>query len=968
MKHLSVVALSATFALGTFLRAESPGEFRPKPVPSPTEIVGATGFKVQPPGTLPKSRASLPPPPKRKAKLAEKGAPTLRGAELVLNAGWEMIEAPKIQADGAVLSSFGFNTRDWYDATVPGTVLTTLVDQGVYRDPYFGLNNLTIPESLNKQDYWYRTEFTLPDVFVGRHLALQFKGINYYAEIWLNSEYLGHITGAFIRGNFDVTGKLHAGANTLAVMIAPNPDPGIPSEQSVKFGPGDNGGTGCLDGPTFVCAEGWDWIPAVRDRCAGIWQDVILRASGPVAIVDPQVITKLPLPDTSRADIAIEVALRNTSPVWQSGSLQGSFEGVAFETPVAISPGTTNVVRLTSREFPQLIVQNPRLWQPNGYGKPELYHLSLAFKDRAGQVSDTAQVRFGIREMSYEIEATTPEGAKKRFEYTPVEARESLPVLDISRAAMHWRTNGWREYPVDPVIRPGRENSRALKPVDDPEMGRYLAIKVNGQRIMCYGGNWGMDDAMKRISRDKLEPYIRLHRDANIVMIRNWSGQSTSETFYDLCDEYGLLVWNDFSMDTEGWNYAPIDHELFLRNVADTIQRYRNHPSIALWCAMNEGVPPDDINDGNDRLIRELDGARYYQPNSRWVNLRISGPWSNQTLDKYFHELNEGFSTEMGAFSVSSPEVLQSFMDKADLWPPGDAWAYHDFHSVGNGDSHSMIDRINARFGEAHSLDDFCRKAQMVNYETCRAIYEGFGARLWKPSGGVLVWMSHPSWPSLVWQFYTWDYEPNASLFGAKKGAEPIHIQMSLPDCVETIVNHKSAALDHVTATAAFYSLTGKIERTIPRTLNVPANSAVDVTTLDWPATGAHLVRLALTDSTGQLLSENLYWNAREEHQLTQLTNMPSVKVDIKFHIENGAIVGEASTKPSDPPALAVRLLLLDAKTHQRILPAYYSDDYFSLMPGDHRPFRIEARAAIPSTAAIAVDGWNVAKKSFSSD
>ncbi len=688
-----------------------------------------------------------------------------------------------------------------------------------------------------------------------------------------------------------------------------------------------------------------------------------MRASGDVTIVDPHVITKLPLPDTSKADVTVEVELHNSSAKPQYGILEGSFEGVRFEKSVTVPAGGTNLVHFTPREYAQLTVQNPRLWWPNGYGAPELYHLNLRFKDSAGKVSGTAQIRFGIREMSYEIQAALAGGSKKRFEYFPTAQRDRLPVIDNRRSAMGWRTNGWREYPVDPAIYPGQEKSDALRELDDPEMGRYLAIKVNGQRIMCYGGNWGMDDALKRISRERMEPYFRLHRDANIVMVRNWSGQSTSPVFYDLCDEYGLLVWNDFWMDTEGWNYAPLDHALFLRNVADTIKRYRNHPSIALWCAMNEGVPPDDINGGNDRLIRELDGTRYYQPNSRWVNLRMSGPWSNQSLDKYYHELNEGFSTEMGAFSPPSPEVFQTMMAPEDVWPPGDVWAYHDFHSVGNGDSHSILQQINNRFGAGTDLNDFCRKAQLVNYETYRAIYEGFGARLWKPSGGVLVWMSHPSWPSTVWQFYTSDYEPNAALFGAKKGAEPVHIQMSLPDCEISVVNHRASALQNVIATATIYDLAGKVERTSSNTLSVPANSAADVTKLDWPADGAHFVRLALQDSAGALLSDNFYWHARDEHQLTQLTNLPNAKLSVTSHENHGAIIADISNPADGTPAIAIRLLLRDTETHERILPAYYSDDFFSLMPGEHRQVRIESSSPISKTAILTLDGWNVSKK-----
>ncbi|MGA2247412.1 MAG: sugar-binding domain-containing protein, partial [Verrucomicrobiota bacterium] len=771
-------------------RAEVPGEFRPLPVQNPLENVGATGDKTQPPDTLPKSRAPLLAEPRPDSCPARR--PELRGNDLLFNAGWKMIEAPKLAgAEGAQLSGPGWDVGAWHDATVPGTVLTTLVNDGVYPDPCFGLNNLLIPESLNRQDYWYRLEFTAPGKFARRRLWLDFNGINYYAEVWLNGRYLGHITGAFTRGQFDVTPWIKVeSTNVLAVMVAPPPDPGIPSEQSAAFGPGDNGGKLSLDGPTFVCTEGWDWIPAIRDRDTGLWQDVILRAAGPVTIVDPQVITSLPLPDVSRAGITVSAEVKNASEVGQAGVLKGSFEGVAFDQPVTVSPGEIKKVVFAPADFPQLEVRHPRLWWPNGYGKPELYHLNLKFVTADQDVSDKASARFGIRELSYEMTVKMPGGRTRRVDFTPTLARgNSQAVIDNRRESMGWR-DLWPDKLKLVSVWPGAENSPALKPVAEDGMGSYLVLKVNGQKIFCNGGNWGMDDALKRISRERLEPYIRLHRDAHLTMIRNWAGQSTSETFYDLCDEYGILVWNDFWMNTEGWNYSPSDHDLFLGNVADTIKRFRNHPSIAIWCARNEGVPPEDINQGNDRLIRELDGTRWYQPNSRLVGLRDSGPWDRQPLEKYFSDLNHGFSTEMGAPSIPSAEVLRTMMAKEDLWPPADVWAYHDFHSQGALRQEAVVREIHRRYGETKDLDEFCAKAQMLNYETYRAIYEGFDSRLWNDCSGVLLWMSHPSWPSVVWQLYSSDYEPNASYFGAKKAGEPVHIQMNLPDCGIAVVNH----------------------------------------------------------------------------------------------------------------------------------------------------------------------------------
>jgi hypothetical protein len=987
-KNTPRLTMALCLAAVTFvLRAETPGEFRPQSTLFPAEHAGATGTNVQPRDTYPVSRAPLINTTKLKPKLANPGEPTLRGDELAFNSGWEMIEAPRLKpAGGAALSQVGVDTGDWYDATVPGTVLTTLVDEGVYPDPYYGLNNLLIPESLNQQDYWYRTEFTVPKMFSGRELTLQFNGINYYAEIWFNGEYLGHITGAFIRGRFDVT-KLAkpGGRNVLAVMVAPVPDPGIPSEQSITYGPGDNGGKMCLDGPSFESVEGWDWIPAIRDRDTGIWQDVLLRATGPVMIGDSQVITKLPLPDTSSADVMVKTELQNASADPQQGMLRGAFEGVKFEQPVTLAAGETKTVTFAPEDYLQLHMEHPRLWWPNGYGKPELYHLQLSFVTGDKKESDHAALRFGIRELSYDFEVKKPDGGHERVEFRPTLALgANEKIIDHRRNTMVWGLENkakrdaaviaaggkpsdkpfwWGQQQETTVgLWPGAEDSPALQDADDPKMGRYLVIKVNGQKIECLGGDWGMDDAMKRVSRERLEPYIRMTRDAHMNMILNWAGQSTSEALYDLCDEYGILVWNDFWRNTEAFDYAPVDYDLFARNAADVLKRDRNHPSIALWCSGNEGVCPEPLHEKLNQLIYELDGTRYFQPNSRLINMRNSGPWSNLPFDHYFHDLNQGFSTEIGASSIPSAETLRTFMPDADLWPYDDMWAYHDLHSTGAGSKDSTFGRIAARYGEPRDLDDLCRKAQMLNYETIRAIYEGFNSRMWNDCSGVIVWMSQPSWPSVLWNFYSWNYDPDACLFGAMKGAEPVHIQMGVPECKITVINHLAAPIENANATATIYDLSGKTEWSKKQPLTAGADACTGAFTLDFPETGAHFVKLELRDAKGHLLSENFYWHARDEHQLQQLDSLSKVNLQGRLHIRRGAtgtVIEGKVTNPSKTPALLVRLTLRDAKTGQCILPVYYDDNYFSLLPGESRDFRIETRDPVKNTI-VDTTGWNI--------
>lgn len=218
-------------------------------------------------------------------------------------------------------------------ATVPGTVLTTMIDRGIYPDPDFGSNNLAIPESLNKHDCWYRVEFPTPKTHgTARRRTLHFAGINYAAEVWLNGHRLEEIHGAFRRGDFDVTRLLRPNAmNALAVRVSPPPHPGIPQEQSIKGGPGPDGGSLTIDGPTFVDTEGWDWIPAIRDRDTGLWQGVSLTESGSVTFGDPQVVTRLPLPDISSANVELHLAVHNSSSASIHVTVAVAFEGVRIK-------------------------------------------------------------------------------------------------------------------------------------------------------------------------------------------------------------------------------------------------------------------------------------------------------------------------------------------------------------------------------------------------------------------------------------------------------------------------------------------------------------------------------------------------------------------------------------------------------------------------------------------------------------
>jgi hypothetical protein len=947
----------------------------------PVQTHAQAGYRApQDPSEMPKSNAPFSKPVSQPvpsvAPLRETAADTW-----VIEGGWRLQAAPLVASDGGAISQSSLDASRWMAAVVPGTVLTTMIDRGIYPDPEYGLNNLAIPESLNKQNYWYRVELKSPDGLSGKHLRLTFQGINYNAVVWLNGQRLGTIIGAFIRGTFDVTKIWKAGrgeTNILAVEVSPPPHPGIPQEQSVKGGPGENGGIMCLDGPTFVASEGWDWIPAVRDRETGIWQPVELKAVQAVKIGDAQVITELPLPDTSSAHIKISVPLENLLDNPVHGTLKASFENVQLSKDLTLPPGATTVA-LTPAEFKQLTVQNPRLWWPNGYGKQELYHLKLNFQEDNDD-SDVKQIRFGIREITYELSLLDANGILRRVEIDPTRGKEGFAgVVDVSH-------EGMREIPAaDPPppnfpksamvnwhawvasLAPGAESSPAVKELLEDKASPYLVIKVNGVRIACRGGSWGMDDFLKRVSRERLEPYFRLHRDANLNIIRNWVGQNTEEVFFDLADEYGLLIWNDFWETTQNYNLEPEDPELLLANVRDTILHFRNHPSIAVWCGRNEGVPQPIVNQGMAQLINSLDGTRYYSPSSNQINLQHSGPYHYMDPKLYYTRLNRGFSVETGTPSMSTAESFRNSVPPDDLWPINDVWAYHDWHQSGNGEMAPFMEEMQSEFGAPADFDDFERKAQMLDYVSHRAIFEGMNAHLWSPNSGRMLWMTQPAWASNVWQIFSHDYDTQSSFYGVKKACEPLHIQLDLSNYLVQVVNTTTAPFQGAFLSANVVSLNNVPLAHREDHKDLAANSVTDGFPLDLKkffSSGVVIVKLELHDVGGKLLSQNLYWLGAESSSYRALGRLSSAEVTATAEpLRQGDNVSVHVTlkNPSNTLLLQIKLTLENAKDASRVLPAYYDDNYVSLLPGESRDIAIEYGASDgKGPVQIALRGWNL--------
>lgn len=818
--------------------------------------------------------------------------------------GWQLQDAAKVTASGATLSTLGYQPKGWYAATVPGTILTTLVNNHVYPEPLYGENNRPerIPESLARSSWWYRTTVEVPASYQGQHIWINFDGINYASEIWINGTRLGTTRGAFLRGRFEITKYVAAGQSAaIAVHVSPQPNPGNPHEHTLRSGMGLNGGVTAIDGPTFLATIGWDWIPAIRDRNTGIWQKVYLSATGPVVLRDPLVTTDLPLPRTDSADLTVQATLENVTSAPVTGTLQGTIESIHFEKKITLAPHSTRTVHLTAKDTPALHMDRPRLWWPNGYGPANLYDLHLGFTADQKE-SDAQQIRFGVRKITY-----------------------SVPGTDT------------------------------------------LTISVNGVRVFIRGGDWGMDEAMKRIPRERLDAEIRMHKFANINLIRNWVGQSTGEDFYSLCDQYGILVWDEFFQPNPSDGPNPTDLATYIANVRDKILRYRNHPSIMLWCARNEGFPPPEIDARLRKLMAELEPVRRYQPSSTdGAGVRSNGPYNWREPRAFYKVTDDYFKTETGTMSVPTLESIHGMMPAKDWDTINDDWAEHDFaRGASHGDTYAQ--QLAARYGAVANLADFVRKAQLMNYEAYRAMYEGRNAGLFAPNTAVITWMSNPAQPSFVWQFYHHDLEPNAALFAVRSAGELDHIQLNEADGRIQVINNRPTALENATARVIVYNLDGSVasDKTLPITAAPDAATSLGTLALPETLTPVHFVALELKNAAGGLLSRNFYWQGTKDQPdaLAALNQMPKVALDVKAasRDENGRrLVTVTVTNPTAHIALMAHLQLRRA-SGERVLPVFYSDNYLTLLPGETRTVTIDAALEDfkGEPALVAFDGWN---------
>jgi hypothetical protein len=843
---------------------------------------------------------------------------------LELSGGWKLVSQSFISDEAAKISTCGYDDSKWLVATVPGTVLTTYLNVGAVPDMFYGDHQYQVSDWFAHCQWWYRNEVAVPASYQGKRVWLSLDGINYKADVYVNGSLVGKMAGAFIRGRFDITDKVMVGKkNCVAVLIYPVTNPYKVTVRRLEKYEFPEEFT--RNAPTFVESAGWDWLPTIRDRNIGIWNKVTLSTSGDVTILDPFVITDLPLvPDLSRADLTLKVELQNHSDQRRSGTLKVGLGNIRFAHPITLDGGETKGVSLDKSAHPELSLRQPRLWWPNGYGEQNLHDLTLRVELEGGGISDVKNTKVGIRKLTYN-----------------------------------------QDFVVDRDVSKFQEGNTA----PSVSSKNPLTISCNGQRIMLKGADWGMDEGMLRCDQEGYEDRVRLEKGMNFTLIRNCLGNVAKQEFYEACDRYGVLIWEEFGVNHDT---MPYDIEMWLTNARERLRTKRNHACVALWCTANEGSTQEPLRSEVPKLVDELDGTRLFiQSSTQQPPTDGDGPYDTRTPVFYFSELAHGFRPECGSATIPPIESMRRMMPHNQLWPIGEMWGTHDWWNAKDAYC-GPTEKAIAAYGDPSGIEDFCLKAQMVNMEVFKAIYEAWNDKLWDNCTGVMIWMSNPVWPSLDFNTYDYYFEPTAAYFAIKKACEPIHIQWSMASNNVKVVNCTLKPLNGLSAEAHVYNLDGSRHLKKSLALDCPSNSVHQCFNLfegDDPKSPSlsdvHFIRLELKDAGGHPLSNNFYWRAKEVWKYEDLSAMGKVKVNgtVKSAQDGDACKLTVNIANANKAvALMTRLKLEDPASGLLVAPIMYSDNYFSLPPGEARLITIDFRAkkVLGREVKVMVEGWNV--------
>ena len=776
-------------------------------------------------------------------------------------------------------------TKTYYDVEVPSTVAGVLCDQGVLgEDLLNSLNYFDVDKSIFDKTWIYKTSFNL-DKVDGQRYELVFNGLNYYADIFVNGECIATSDttyGVFIKRAYDVTGLLQK-KNDVEVRIR------RAQKGDLNIG--------------FV-----DWNPRPLDESMGITQTVKLCASDAVSIEDVYVIPDLDVETFAEADLEVRVDLKNraSAPVCADIVLEIQ-DGETCTVPVELAANERKTVVLTPEQAANLHVDNPRVWWSWELGSPELYDLNVQVASE-GKVSDVKDVTFGIRKIE-----------------------------------SHLNEYGYRQF------------------------------TLNGKDILLKGAGW-TDDIFLRDKPADLERQVEYVKHMNMNLIRFENIWGKDDTIYDLCDRHGVLALVGWSCQWEWENYCglpevehvgciiqPKEINLAARYFEDQVIRLHNHASVIAWMTGSDCVPTPELEQRYLDTYAKYDYRPYISSAKSleskltgWSGSKMAGPYEYVGPDYWYLDTDNGgafgFNTETGiGANIPQLESLKKMIPEDKLWPINEYW---DRHCTTSGTAMNSMDEltktINAIYGEAECLNDYVRKGHAVDYDATRAMFEAF--RVNTPvSTGIVQWMLNSAWPSIYWQQYDWYGVPCAAYYGTRKACEPVQLIYNYKDHMVYLVNEGLDAENYEVSVKVYDGKSALLYEDAC-TLASSYRKTAKAFDLNRFQGVSHFISLEVKDAEGNFVADNFYCigakpNVYDWKEFTWYNTLITDYTDLSFAFAQPAADVQMTVEEKDGKYTVTLVNNSDVISFMNILkakdaagnlvvPAYWSDNFFPLFPG----------------------------------
>ncbi|MCK5135439.1 MAG: hypothetical protein KAR19_06585 [Bacteroidales bacterium] len=831
---------------------------------------------------------------------------TLTGEIIVLKDNWSIRSSKDINEEGEIISTPMYNAEEWHQTTFPTTVLGALVENEVYPDPYYGTNIKSIPGYTQGKflEIPEESPFNVPwwyrTVF---KLPADYKN----RHTWIKFHSINYRANIWLNGQLIAdTTEIEGAYRLYELDITRFSKPG-----------GDN----CLALEIFPPRKmdltiSWvDWNPIPPDAGMGIWYDVTIHSTGSVAIKNHHVVNDLDLPSLSTAKLTISANIKNTGKKQVAGILKGKIENIEFSQRVFLEPKENKLVTFSPSQFKQLEISNPRLWWPHTMGPQNLYGLNLTFETK-GVITDSKKTRFGIREVS-----------------------------------------SW---------------------MNKFDGKRTRVFQVNGRNVVIRGGGY-VEDMMLRPSKERIDNDLAYAKHMNLNTLRMEAPRGGNYIF-DRCDEEGILLivgWCCCSPWERWKNWTPHTADIAEKSWKDQIVHLRNHPSVFNWVYGSDYFPPKDVEKMYINIIEEYDNTRPYQSSATRDSSAIAGftglemgPYRRgyaYMTPTYWYGKKE-FNTEAGPGGEQIPpiETLRKMMPEEDLWPISDSWDIR-LHKAFYPDAREAL---YSRYGEPNSVEEYCLKSQVLQLEAIKGMFEAYAGNKYR-SSGIIYWMYNSAWPSMFWQLYDYYHNPNGAFYGAKSACEPLHIQYAYDDHSIYIVNGFYKDFNNLKASVKVYNFDMEEKFAKEIKTNIASDESKSILTLDWPQglSNVFFLKLDLNDSSGKELTSNFYWlstKGDENADFTDLNKLPDVKLEYSVSIleknDNKHIFMLEIENPSSSLAFSINPKILGKDSGDPILPIYWEDNYFSLLPKEKRKVKVEfnpnnLNGEIP---ILKIDGWNI--------